>query len=209
MQLEEIVPEYHSKNVFVRSLFLKRLKIAIQLARSELNSNNNLKVIDLGCGEGVLLKLLEKEFKDIRTFGIDVKPDVLEIKKFLRAEIKTADIRNSGFSNNFFDIIFCLDVLEHFEDLGKPVREIERILRSNGLLIVSLPTENLFYKLGRLCTKGTTSAKKGPCSSPHFHEAAAIEKFLHHDGFKIIKKKSLPPIPLLTLFNMVSFRKEG
>jgi len=76
MQLEEIVPEYHSKNVFVRSLFLKRLKIAIQLARSELNSNNNLKVIDLGCGEGVLLKLLEKEFKDIRTIGIDVKTDV-------------------------------------------------------------------------------------------------------------------------------------
>jgi len=208
MELKEIVPEYHSKNVFVRSLFLNRLKLTIQLALSKLESGGNLNVIDLGCGEGILLKLLEEKFKDIKTFGIDILPEVLEIKKFLRAEIKIGDLRNSGFADNFFDVVFCLDTLEHFENLEEPTREIKRILKNNGLLIVSVPTENFFYKLGRLFLKGTLSSKKGPGASPHFHNARETERFLRNSNFETAKKISLPRIPFLTLFNIISLKKK-
>lgn len=187
-KLEEIVPEYHSKNTFLRNLFFKRLELAIELAKSKLNLNKNLKVIDLGCGEGLLLSLFEKKFKNIQTFGIDIEPNVLELRKFLRAEIKIADIRDSGFPDNFFDIAFCLDALEHFRILKEPVKEIKRILKPQGLLIVSSPAENFFYKIGRFLIKGTTSSRKGPCSSPHFHTAAEIEKYLCYNKFKIIEK---------------------
>lgn len=207
MKLREIVPEYHSKNIFIKSLFLKRLKIAIRLVWSKLGSSNNLKVIDLGCGEGNFLKLIEENFKNIKTFGVDLEPNVLALKKFLRAEIKIIDIRNSGFPNNFFDIVFCLDVLEHFKDLERPVREIKRILKPDGVLVVSLPTESWFYRLGRLFIKGTTSAQKGPCSSPHFHDAKTIERFLSSNGFDIVKKILLPSIPFLSLFEILSFQK--
>jgi len=209
MDLKEIVPEYHSKNIFVRGLFLKRLERALQLVRSKLQSGGELKIVDLGCGEGKFLKLIEENFKNVKTFGIDIEPKVLEIKKFLRAEIRIADIRNSGFPNVFFDAVFCLDALEHFENLENPVSEIKRILKSDGLLIVSLPTENLFYKLGRLFTKGTMSEKKGPCSSSHFHNAETIERFLCDNGFNIVKKISLPSIPFLSLFHIVSLRKKN
>jgi len=209
MDLKEIVPEYHSKNIFVRGLFLKRLKIALQLARSKLESGGEFKIVDLGCGEGNFLKLIEENLKNVKTFGIDVEPRVLELKNFLKAEIRIADIRNSGFPDAFFDAAFCLDVLEHFENLENPAREIKRILKPDGLLIVSLPTENLFYKLGRLFTKGTMSEKKGPCSSPHFHNAKTIEKFLSDNGFNIVKRISLPAIPFLSLFHIVSLRKQN
>lgn len=207
MDLKEIVPEYHSKNIFIRSLFLKRLKIALQLAWQKLQSGDELKIIDLGCGEGKFLKLVEENFKNVKTFGIDIEPRVLEIKKFLRAEIKVADIRNSGFPDVFFDVVFCLDALEHFENLEKPVDEIKRILKPDGLLIISLPTENLFYKLGRLAIKGTMSEKEGPCSSSHFYNAKTIERFLCSNGFKVSKKALLPAIPFLSLFHIVSFKK--
>ena len=131
MKLKEIVPEYHSKNIFVRSLFLKRLEIAIRLAEPKLKSDSDLKVIDLGCGEGVLLKLIEENFKNVKTFGIDIEPNVLALKKFLKAEIKVADLRDSGFPNGFFDIVFCLDVLEHFQKLEEPIVEIKRILNKD------------------------------------------------------------------------------
>ena len=208
MELKEIVPEYHSKNVFARSLFLNRLKSAIQLASSKLESDDNSNTIDLGCGEGILLKLLEEKFKNIKTFGIDILPEVLEIRKFLRAEIKIGDLRNTGFPDNFFDVVFCLDALEHFENLESPVREIKRMLKNNGLLIVSVPTENFFYKLGRLFLKGTISSMRGPCSSPHFHGARKIEKFLCCNNFKTVKKISLPRIPFLSLFNIISLKKK-
>lgn len=208
MKLKEIVPEYHSKNIFIRTLFLKRLKTAIRLTWSKLGLRDDLKVVDLGCGEGNFLKLIEENFKNVKTFGIDIEPNVLELKNFLKAEIKIADIRESGFPDNFFDIAFCLDVLEHFKDLEKPVKEIRRILKPDGLLIVSLPTENWFYKLGRLFIKGTISEQKGPCSSPHFHSAKTIEKFLESNGFETVKKISLPSMPLLSLFHIVSLRKQ-
>jgi len=208
MPLKKIVPEYYSKNTLVKNLFFKRLECAVQLAFIKLKSDGNLKVVDLGCGDGTFLKLLEKKFPSLKTFGADILPEVVEIKKFLRAEIKIADLRNSGFPDNFFDIVFCLDTLEHFENLELPVREIKRVLKNDGLLVLSMPTENFFYKLGRLFLKGTISSTKGPCSSPHFHGAEKIEKFLCYNNFETVKKISLPGMPFLTLFNIVSFKKK-
>ena len=203
MKPEEILPEYHSKNFLLRNLFLKRLKIAFQLAKPELKPELN--VVDLGCGQGLFLKIVEEEFKNIKTFGIDTEPSVLGTKKFLRANIKIADLRKTGFPNSFFDVVFCLDTLEHFKDLEMPVKEIKRILKQGSLLVVSLPTENLFYKIGRLLVKGTISKQKGPSIGSHFHGAKLIEKFLFSKGFKPIKNINLPKI--LPLFHIVSFRK--
>ncbi|MFH1894703.1 MAG: class I SAM-dependent methyltransferase [Patescibacteria group bacterium] len=209
MEIEAIIPEYHSKNILVRKLFLKRLEIAIGLAQKKINLKNDLNIIDLGCGEGKLLKLLEERFKNIKIFGIDIEPSVIETENFLKAKIKIADIKDSGFPNNFFDIAFCLDVLEHFKDLEIPVREIKRILKPDGLLIVSVPVENWFYRLGRLIIKKTMSAERGPCSSPHFHNAKIVEDFLGFNGFEIVEKILLPAIPPLSLFHISSLRKNN
>lgn len=208
MKLSEIVPEYYSKNWFVRKLFWERLKSVIRLASEKLNSGNGeLNVIDLGCGDGSFLKLLEAEFPDIHTYGIDILPEVLEVKKFLRAEIKCSDLKKSGFPDNFFGVVFCLDTLEHFQSLEEPIREIKRIIKPDGLLIISAPTEKFFYKIGRFFIKGTFSMEKGPCSSPHFQNAALIEKAMRANNFQVVKKISLPRVPFFTFFSIISFRK--
>jgi len=203
MELSEIVPEYHSKNPWLRKLFLKRLETAIQLADFKINSRQ--KVIDLGCGEGLFLKLLQERFIRLNIFGIDSEPNIKNIKKNICADVRVRDLRNSGFPSNFFDIAFCLDVLEHFADLEAPVNEIIRILKPDGLLIVSLPTENIFYKIGRLITKGTVSEQKGPCSSPHFYNAKKVNDFLCHNRFKAISQIFLPS-KFLPLFEVSSFK---
>jgi len=203
MQLKEIVPEYRSKNPFVRKLFLNRLDSAIKLVGDDKSILK--KIIDLGCGEGTLLKILEKRFKNADIFGIDIEPNVLDLKDFTSVEIKVVDLRKTGYPDNFFDLAFCLDVLEHFENLEAPVREI--IIKPDGLLVVSLPTENNLYKLCRLILKGTTSSKKGPCSSPHFFGAGFIENFIASNGFQNNKKIVLPS-RLLPLFDLVLFRKQ-
>jgi 2-polyprenyl-3-methyl-5-hydroxy-6-metoxy-1,4-benzoquinol methylase len=208
MPLKDIIPQYYSTNPLIRRLFWARLKKAIFIASQKIVDSPDVKVVDLGCGQGVFLKLLEEKFKNIKIFGLDKEPAVAELNKNLRAEIQVADLRQTGFPNGFFDIVFCLDVLEHFKNLEEPIREIKRILKEDGLLITSCPTENLFYKLGRLLTVGTTSMEKDiyPCSS-HFHKASEVEKCLCENGFKIIKRILLPPIPFLSLFSIVSFEK--
>lgn len=207
MKLKEIVPEYHSRNAFIRNLFLGRLRAALFLAEEKLRSKDWLKVADFGCGEGNLLELIEKGFKNVKTYGIDAEPNVLELTKTLRAEIKVVDIRESGFVNEFFDIVFCLDTLEHFEDLKKPAMEIKRVLKPDGMLIVSLPTESMFYKVGRLLLKGTMSEEKGPCSSPHFHSAKDIREFLASNSFEVLKKVQVPSAPFPALFQIMALKR--
>lgn len=209
MELKEIVPEYHSQNVFIRALFLSRLKSALALAAAKLGKEENLKILDLGCGEGYFLKLLEERFQNIQTFGVDIEPNIQQLKKFLRAEIKIADLRESVFPAHFFDAIFCLDVLEHFADLAKPLEEIKRTLKADGLLIISLPTESWFYKLGRFFLKGTASEKAGPASSPHYQSARSVERFLSQNGWEIVQKISLPPFSPWPLFRIISLRKKN
>ena len=164
-------------------------------------------MIDLGCGNGNLLKILESNFKNLNTYGVDILPEVLKIKEFVRAEVKICDLRMLNFPDNFFDVIFCLDTLEHFKSLTEPLAEIKRILKKDGLFIVSGPTESLLYKTGRFLIKGTFSMEKGPCAGTHFHNTKEIEKFILNNNFKLLKRKNVSPIPFLIFFKIYSFCK--
>jgi len=203
----KIVPEYDSKNPLIKYLFFSRLKSALSLSDDFIIDEKESNVADFGCGDCLLLKNIEDKFKNIKTYGVDILPEILKYKKSLRADIKIADLKNTGFDADFFDAIFCLDTLEHFEDLSDPIGEISRVLRKDGILVVSLPTENLVYKLGRFFLKGTFSSKTGPSSSPHFHNASEIRKFLINNSFIIKKKEKVTKIPFLTFFEIILFEK--
>ena len=63
------------------------------------------------------------------------------------------------------DLILALDVLEHVDDLPKVLQDMARLLKPQGLLLVSGPTENWMYRLGR--SIGQRFA--GPEFSGHYH----------------------------------------
>lgn len=207
MQIEEIIPYYYSKNPFLRWIFRKRLKIAVDLVDHKLRASKKLKVVDLGFGQGLLFNLLEKYPENVELFGVESEPNAKIVEKSTRAKITIADMRHTGFDNKYFDIVFSLDVIEHFKNLEEPIHEIKRIMKDDGYFVISIPTESFFYKLGRFLITGTTSMETAPCS-PHYHKAKDIEKFLLENGFTQIKKVFLPPIPFLSLFHIILLKIE-
>ena len=54
-----------------------------------------------------------------------------------------------NFKEASFDIIYALDVLEHINDLEPYVTLFSKLLVPGGTVIISGPTENIFYKIGR------------------------------------------------------------
>ena len=66
-----IVPEYRSRNPLVRWLFHQRLDIAMRLARLQ---GEPLHVLDIGCGEGLLLRKLHERYPAHDLTGIDHNP---------------------------------------------------------------------------------------------------------------------------------------
>ncbi|HKJ24316.1 MAG TPA: methyltransferase domain-containing protein, partial [Myxococcota bacterium] len=72
-----------------------------------------------------------------------------------------------AFPEGHFDTVVAADVLEHFPDARGVAAEIARVLRQDGELLVSLPSENRFYELGRAAV-GYTKPED------HYHEGEAV-----------------------------------
>ncbi len=144
---EAALPAYAHQNPLIDRIFWNRLSMALSM----LPSSGITRILDFGCGTGVLSYHLAKNGFQVDAVDLNLTP-----KKRLEKEIKFPDLvsfHEGGLSaiptNQKFDVIFALDVLEHIQDLDNYIHTFMQILNKNGRVIVSGPTENWFYKLGR------------------------------------------------------------
>ncbi|MFA6092463.1 MAG: class I SAM-dependent methyltransferase [Elusimicrobiota bacterium] len=192
--LEDIVPEYRSGNPVVRWIFRRRLAVALELG--ELAGPDRMRVLDLGCGEAAFLRLAQRMFPQHSYVGWDIHPGISAFE-VPGVELQRVDIREtSSLPSLEFDRIFCLDVLEHFQELEETLANIRRLLKPGGSLIVSEPTESVLYRCGRLLVKGTFSSQEGPCAGPHYRDAEGVDAEIRRSGFKRSDIRRMPPRPL-------------
>ena len=100
-------------------------------------------IIDLGCGTGVYIKLLQKQVgKNGRVMGIDKDNEMIKFckKKFKENKIvlKKLSAENLSRLNKKVDVVFSSLVL-HFTNIEKSLFEIRKILKSNGKFIFAVP----------------------------------------------------------------------
>lgn len=95
------------------------------------------KVLDLGCGTGRLTKELLDRGAEV--VGVDVSEEMLKIlqKKFPQVKTVLADAENLPFEDEEFDLIIANFLIVHFKDLDSLFREVYRVLRSGGYLILT------------------------------------------------------------------------
>lgn len=89
------------------------------------------KLIDIGCGDMPYKDLILGKVTQYDTF--DVEKRVQEVK--FVGDIQSMDAIN----DNSYDSAVCLEVLEHVRDPFRAIAEIRRILKKNGVLILSVP----------------------------------------------------------------------
>lgn len=197
--LDSIVPEYQSKNPFIQWIFTHRLAWAV----NQCGDDKNISVLDAGCGDGRVAKMLsEKGY--IRITGIDFNENVTQLS-VPNAEFLCEDLTKTTFQDNTFDVIIILDVLEHFENLNPPLVELRRILRPGGKLLVSMPTENIIYKIGRFILKWTFSMEEGPWTGIHYHGAKGLSREI--EKFFTKKTRTFHPFfPPFDLFHLTVFQ---
>jgi SAM-dependent methyltransferase len=96
-------------------------------------------VLDAGCGPGELMKLLADQY---RIIGIDVSDRAVTFaRRNGLSLIVRGDLEHLPFAQDIFDAVVSLDVLYHADigDDGRALREIRRVLRPGGWLILNLP----------------------------------------------------------------------
>lgn len=96
------------------------------------------RILDVGCGGGKYLKILDDSGWD--TYGVDVSPIATEHARTLGLNnIFTGELYNANFPNNYFDVIMMQHSLEHMHEPFKCLKESNRILKNNGALIIIVP----------------------------------------------------------------------
>lgn len=100
-------------------------------------------VIDVGCGQGDFL--IQAKKLGIQALGIDTNDFWVEHCKKHGLNAKKGSILELPFENNSLDAIFLQSVLEHV-DAVKAMKEISRVIKTDGLVAISCPTpENHFW----------------------------------------------------------------
>jgi len=92
-------------------------------------------ILDVGVGTGRLLS----HFPEARRYGIDVSINYAERLLDTGAEIAVGKVEELPYIDGAFDVVFCTDVLEHVENLLLASRELVRVVKPGGILIVRVP----------------------------------------------------------------------
>lgn len=98
------------------------------------------KTLDIGCGSSLYTQYIDKGSSYV--VAADVQLSTLlsnKYKKYMHTSWVCADIQDLPFKDSCFDTVVCTEVLEHLDDDLKAIQEIERVLKRNGNLILSVP----------------------------------------------------------------------
>jgi 2-polyprenyl-3-methyl-5-hydroxy-6-metoxy-1,4-benzoquinol methylase len=125
----------------VRSLYLT------WVLRELISTNASYNILDAGSGRGAPLTLVQAgRFKNCHFVAVDLNQDYPARQHFGIPEnvrFVKSDITNYT-TNVLFDIVICLDVLEHIENYEQVIIRFSKCLRPSGKLIVHVPSINQF-----------------------------------------------------------------
>ncbi len=153
------------------------------------------RVLDVGCDVGTFAASLKRDGMAERAEGIELSAAALEAGKVLD-QIYRVDLNHSqeGLPLGSYDLVLCLDVLEHMQDPWSALKRIRTLLRREGALVVSLPNVRNFRVVLPLLLRGRWDyARTGLLDNTHlrfFTRATAIE-LLESTGFTVTRTVSM------------------
>jgi len=114
-----------------------------------LGSSRDLRILDVGVGYGAFLKVLEEEGYH-NLYGMDPFPESIAItSRHTSAVLKEGHIEDVKwpFTADMFDVITCLDVVEHLKNPRIFFQRCREYLKNEGVVIMSTPNRSVFYEM--------------------------------------------------------------
>jgi len=174
-----------SRNIFAFNAFvMARYQQVVKL----IPQKSNQKVLDIGCGDGVLLSFMEKG----NLFGVDLDQSSLNYgASRVKAKFIQAPADKLPFKANFFDIVLATEIIEHLSQPEKLIQEAKRVLKPEGYLILTTPLK----QPGKLADK------------LHVQEFSPTElKNLLHPHFQLITITQSHPLCFKKIYTLTLFK---
>ena len=173
------------------------------------------KVLDIGCSRGSYLNLLKEKYPNIETWGLEIDSESGKIAESFGHKILIGNAEEliDQMPDNYFDLISCNDVLEHFINPYLILEKLNKKLNNNGRIISSMPNIRYYKPMFEYLFKGDWKYQEaGVMDKTHFRffTKISIERMYNEAGFKVLKNiginpgKSLKPtiVNALSMFTM-------
>ena len=97
-------------------------------------------LLDVGCGEGVVLRHLDRHLSGVTVVGLDIDGSGLRVAQSQNSvSLLQGSVYALPFAPASFDLVLCCEVLEHLEQPHAALAELTRVTR--GLVLLSVPNE--------------------------------------------------------------------
>lgn len=101
-------------------------------------------ILDVGCGGGKTVSRLAQQAVIGKVFGLDYSADMVDYSKKVnkkliaenRVEIIEASVENTGFPDDFFDLVTAIETYYFWPDVPHALQEIKRVLKPGGKLLM-------------------------------------------------------------------------
>ena len=174
----------------------QRIEIAVNMITQEIKFKKHkpISVLDIGCGEGTIGKVLKENFKnEISIIGCDISNTALKIASNYYSKVFKIDIETEKFPEEFythkFDCIVLLELLEHLFRPENALRQCHKILKEDGFLIASFPNI-AWYKYRIEILKGHFPTDYLFGSGDH------IQQFTLHSFLRLLRENGFSAVEL-------------
>ena len=130
-------------------------------------------MLDAGCGAGWGTALLAESAAG--AVGIDLAPAAISAAQELSgdlADFREGDLRSLPFGDREFDVVVCFEAIVHIADTEKALDEARRVLRPDGLLLISSPNRGVYPTGNPLHLRELTSSELEEKLSARFKRVA-------------------------------------
>jgi len=147
-------------------------------------------ILDVGCGEGITLERLGEKFPDRKVMGIDCTSENVAVCEQHHLPARLGNVYELVFEDDSVDCCVFMEVIEHLREPQKALKEIHRVLRKRGLLLLLFPNDVVFKAARLSCFK----FKEAFTPSGHVKQwtPRAMRKALERAGFEIEEMECLP-----------------
>lgn len=146
------------------------------------------KALDVGCGSG--LNAAQIKAKGYNVYGVDLSP--VAIEKFNQNGFNgtVADLGNKlPFEDNYFDIVFASEVIEHLVDTKFFLDELYRVLKPGGRIFLSTPN-SAFWAFRLLTIIGKTPTDFQHPGHLRFFTPSSLRTWMNNSKFSVESTKA-------------------
>jgi len=135
---QEIENAFPGNSLKHEPFLLEKANQLISLTKGIWTNSEDLRVLDVGCGTGLMESFLNNKFKSL--VGVDIAFDA--IQKAKQSGLNTQFIHYDGkklpFSNNEFDVVFACCVFHHIPPMQRfdTVKDMYRVVAPGGLVVI-------------------------------------------------------------------------